>query len=121
MLESFTLVEILTLFETCTKEGPLLGLNFFISHDRPPRNACWGLFYNTCDFLDKLCRFKGSRRDFLRSISGRVQISTRVKDSISLKFMYIVKVLAKKKNSSLFLYEISQIPFNSYDHFHLGQ
>ncbi len=81
---------ILTLLETCTKEGPLLGLNFFISHDRPPRNTCWGLFYHTCEFLDKPCSFKGSRRDFLRSISGRVHISTRVKDSILAWFRYLL-------------------------------
>ena len=82
---------ILTLLETCTKEGPLLGLNFFISHDRPPRNTCWGLFYNTCEFLDKLCIFKGTRRDFLRGISGRVHISTRVKDSSFLPESWIFR------------------------------
>ncbi len=78
-VECFTLVETSTLLETCTKRGPLLGLNLFISHDRPPRNTCWGLFYSTCEFLDQLCISKGSRRDFLHSISGRVHILTRVK------------------------------------------
>ncbi len=33
------------------------------------------------NFLKKICSFKGTRRDFLRSISSRVHISTRVKDS----------------------------------------
>ncbi len=80
-VECFTLVEILTLLEICVKRGPLLGLNLFISHDRPPRKTCWGLFYRTCEFLDKICSFKGTRRDFLRDISGRVHISTRVNDS----------------------------------------
>ena len=59
-----------------------MGQNLFISHDRPPQNPCWGLIYRTCEFLGKLCSFKGTRRDFLRSISGRVNISTRVNDSI---------------------------------------
>ncbi len=40
-----------------------------------------GVIYGTCEYLHKLCSFKGSRRDFLRGISGRVHISTRVKDS----------------------------------------
>ncbi len=77
-VECFTLVETLTLLETRTKEGLLLGPNLFTSDDFPPRNHCWGLIYSTCEFLDKLYSFKGSRCDFLRSISGRVHISTRV-------------------------------------------
>ncbi len=61
-----------------------MGQNLFISNDRPPPNPCWGLIYRTCEFLGKLCSFKGTRRDFLLSISGRVNISlisTRVNDS----------------------------------------
>ncbi len=81
-IECFTLVEIWTLLETCIKRGALLGMNLFISHDQPPRNPCLGLLYSACEFLDKICSFKDSRHDFLRSISGRVHISSSVKDSI---------------------------------------
>ncbi len=80
-IESFTLVEILTLLETCTKRGPLLGLNLFISHDRPVRITYWGLFCNTFEFLYKLNCLKGSRRYFLLFISGRLHVSNRENDS----------------------------------------